>query len=330
MGYPETFNEIDHWCEELRRTGGGDGIIRAMEERIEGESDPRRLEILNWFRANEHLAQGNEAAAGAVRRRNRTDEIYRWHEEWRQTRPGVDIIPAIEDRVQIETHPLRLHALRCLLAQEHRERGDYAGAEAAFMADFDANPDDPMPLILLASQKLEDQNQPEAAMRIIDRAVDVALHSGMFRRQALGVKARTALALDRPAVVEDVLRRILQLTFTRGNLDAGAERDFFDALPQGSIDGDVARAYDAYCRKHGVETTASQQRIDELILASACQRWLKVARIIMGVLKACKKGKIDIRIDAIAKRICAMVEQGKLQSQGNLSRWRHSEVKLPD
>jgi hypothetical protein len=330
MGYPETFDEIDRWCQELRRTHAGDGIIRAMEKRIEGESDPRRLEILNWFLANEHMAQGNEAAAGAVRRRNRTDDIYRWHEEWRQTRPEIDVIPAIEDRVQSETHPLRLHALRYLLAEEHRERGDYAGAEAAFLADFDANPEDPMPLIRLASQKLDDQNQPEAAMPAVERAVDVALRSGMFRRQALGVKARIALALGRHAVVEDVLRLILQLTFTRGNLDAGAERDFFDALPQGSIDGDVARAYDAYCREHGVETTASPQRIDALILACARQRWLKVARIMADVLDACKRGKIDIRVDDITKRVCVLVEQGKLEAQGNLYRPRHSEVKLPD
>ena len=330
MGYPESFNEIDGWCQELRRTHVGEAMARALENRIEGESDPHRLEILNWFLANEHMAQGNQAAAEAVRRRNRTDEIYRWHEEWRLTRPGIDVIPAIEDRVQIETHPLRLQALRYLLAEEHRERGNYAAAEAAFLADLDANPDDPMPLIRLANQKLNDQNQPEAAMRAVDRAVDVALRSGMFRRKALGVKARTALALGRHAAVKDVLRRILQLTFTRGNLDAGAERDFFDGLPQGSIDGDVARAYDTYCREHGVETTASQQRIDEFILASARQRWLKVARIILDVLNACKRGKIDIRVDDITKRVCALVEQGKLEAQGNLYRPRHSEVRLPD
>jgi hypothetical protein len=330
MGYPESFNEIEHWCKELRRTHIGDGIIRAMEERIEEESDPHRLEILNWFLANEHMAQGNQAAAEAVRRRNPTGDIYRWHEEWRQTQPETDVIPAIKDRVQIETHPLRLHALRNLLAEEHRERGDYTAAEAAFIADFDANPDDPMPLILLASQKLEDQKQPEAAMRVIDCAVDVALRSGMFRKKALGVKARTALALGRPAVVEDVLRRIVQLTFTRGNLDVGAERDFFDGLPQGSIDADVARAYDAYCREHGVETTASQQLIDELILASARQRWLKVARIMADVLNACERGKMDIRVDAISERVRVLVEHGKLEAQGNLYRPRYSEVKLPD
>jgi len=33
---------------------------------------------------------------------------------------------------------------------------------------------------------------------------------------------------------------------------------------------------------------------------------------------------------AIAARIRDLVEDGKLQAQGNLARWRHSEVKLTD
>jgi hypothetical protein len=48
------------------------------------------------------------------------------------------------------------------------------------------------------------------------------------------------------------------------------------------------------------------------------------------VLDACKRGKIDIRVDDITKRVCVLVEQGKLEAQGNLHRPRHSEVKLPD
>lgn len=38
---------------------------------------------------------------------------------------------------------------------------------------------------------------------------------------------------------------------TRDNADLGIERDFFDALPPGSIDPEVARQYDDYCRARG-------------------------------------------------------------------------------
>jgi hypothetical protein len=39
---------------------------------------------------------------------------------------------------------------------------------------------------------------------------------------------------------------------------------------------------------------------------------------------------INIDEHGVAERVCALVEGGQLEAQGNLSRWRHSEVKLPD
>src|SRR3981189_1786107 len=91
-------------------------VIHAMEKRIEAERDDRRLQILNWFLANEHEAQGNEAAARAVRCRDPAVEIHDWHYEWMKNPPDIDIIPVLEDRIRGETHPARLHALRFLLA----------------------------------------------------------------------------------------------------------------------------------------------------------------------------------------------------------------------
>src|SRR3981189_3208745 len=330
MGYPESFNEIDRWCEELRRTHVGADLVRALEERIETESDPERLQILNWFFAGEYEARATEAAGEAIPRRDPAAEIHRWHQEWQQSQPDTDIIPVLEDRIRRETQPSRLHGLRYFLADANRARGNYAASEAVFLADFEADPDRPMPLIFLAGQKLYYEEQPEAAMPVIDRAVEVALRSGTFRRHALGVKARIALAPDRHDVVEDVLRQLLVLTFTRGNADCGVERDFLDRLPPGSIDGDVARAYDEYCRERGVLPKALQQHIDDLILSSAVAQWRKVARIMSDVLSACRRDKVDISEYAIGKRVRDLVEKGKLQAQGNLYRPRYSEVKLPD
>jgi len=175
MGYPESFNEIDDWRHELRRTHVGEDIVRALEKRIEAESDPDRLHILNWFLAGEYEAQGNQAAVEAVRGRDPVEEIHRWHQEWQQRQPDTDIIPVLEDRIRRETHPSRLHALRYFLADAHRDRGNYAASEAVFLADFEADPARPMPLIFLAGQKLYYEELPEAAMPVIDRAVEVAL-----------------------------------------------------------------------------------------------------------------------------------------------------------
>jgi hypothetical protein len=89
------------------------------------------------------------------------------------------------------------------------------------------------------------------AIRIIDQAVDAALRSGTYRRLALGFKARIGLRIHAYRAVEGALKQIMELTFTRGNLDIGIERDFLDQWPPGSIDPVVARRYGEYCRTSG-------------------------------------------------------------------------------
>lgn len=330
MRYAESFNELDGWRDGLRREQAGPEVIRQIEDRIERESDPLILQILHDFLAEEHVAQGNPEVADAIRRADPEQDIYRWHDEWRDRQQEGDILPALEERIRDESHPLKLRALRDILAREHRKRGDYGSSEAVYLADFEADPDRPQPLICLARQKLNDENQPDVAMRIIDRAVAAALRSGIFRREALGIKARIALRLASYAVVEDVLRQIMRLTFTRGNLDGEAERDFLDHLPPGSIDAEVARAYDEHCRARGKASTASHEQIDELVLRFAGTRWRKVAMIIAKALIEFEARHVDASEHAIADRVRAMVEAGRLTAQGNISCWRRSEVRLSD
>ena len=251
MNFQETFNEIDEWQDELRRTRAGAAIICAIEKRIERESDPVRLRILNFFLADEHIAQGNQAVAEAIRHRDPVEEIYRWRDEWRRVHVESDIISTIKDKIHRESHPIKLRILRNFLAEEHRDRGEYGDSEALYLESFNMDPSEPMPLIVLAGQKLSDEDDPEAAMRIIDRAIEVAFRSGTYRRHALGVKARVALRLEDYHVVETVLRQIMKLKFARGNVDVGRERDFLDRLPSGSINPEVARQYDEYCRAKG-------------------------------------------------------------------------------
>jgi hypothetical protein len=77
-------------------------------------------------------------------------------------------------------------------------------------------------------------------------------------------------------------------------------------------------------------TCASDEYIDGLILSTAVAQWRKVAFIIGTVLRVCRNNAAEISEDDIADRIRALVDEGKLQAQGNLSRWRHSEVRLPE
>lgn len=64
---------------------------------------------------------------------------------------------------------------------------------------------------------------------------------------------------------------------------------------------------------------------DDLIFSETCERWLKVARIIGRVSDRVPNGP---HFQEIAARIQALVNDGKLEAQGDLSRWGYSEVRL--
>jgi hypothetical protein len=82
--------------------------------------------------------------------------------------------------------------------------------------------------------------------------------------------------------------------------------------------------------------------VDQAILMCCKPRFIKVARIITDVATALQKPlpmterlyvdeapEEPTEVDFIADRIKALVEAGKLESAGNLDRWRFSEIRLP-
>jgi hypothetical protein len=73
----------------------------------------------------------------------------------------------------------------------------------------------------------------------------------------------------------------------------------------------------------------SDDQVDALILSFVQVQWRKVAMIIAKVVGACGGRGNDAELHHIAERIRALVEDRKLDAQGDLSRWRHSEVRLP-
>jgi tetratricopeptide (TPR) repeat protein len=249
MDYQEVLDELFRWRDRLHWTRQGIDVIRAIEERIENESGKAKLEPLYFMLAQEHEAQGNYAAAEAIRLQDPINEVYLWYEDVERTSVGIEAIHVLQERIDSEPDAAKCRELKFILAQEHKHEEDYAVCEAIYLQLFETKPDDPVPLIKLAEQKLYFEEQPEAAMRIIDRAIEVAYGSGNFRRNALGVKARIALAMEDFEIVEGVLTRIMQLGFEYGNIDVGFRRDFFDRLPPGSIDPEVARQYDEHYRE---------------------------------------------------------------------------------
>ena len=75
----------------------------------------------------------------------------------------------------------------------------------------------------------------------------------------------------------------------------------------------------------------NSSEIDSAILAVAQTSWRKVAIVIVKAAErlgpALPDG--DLGYKMIAQRVEALVQAGQLASQGESSRWRHSEVRLP-
>ena len=68
-------------------------------------------------------------------------------------------------------------------------------------------------------------------------------------------------------------------------------------------------------------------QIDDYILRTVGPSWRKVAMIVGGAITTSGLG--DPSANAVAKRIAALVKDGRLEADGNISDWRHSEVRRP-
>jgi hypothetical protein len=80
----------------------------------------------------------------------------------------------------------------------------------------------------------------------------------------------------------------------------------------------LRRENDYWCPRH------MNKLMDTLILSLTTDRWQKVARIIALVLDRAPDGT---DFEMMAGRIRVLVEEGKLQAKGDLTRWTHSEIR---
>jgi hypothetical protein len=69
--------------------------------------------------------------------------------------------------------------------------------------------------------------------------------------------------------------------------------------------------------------------LDAVILSVATYNWLKVAMIIAKTSQILEAAEASPSYQRIAERVVALVERGHLEGAGDLSLWRHSEVRLP-
>jgi hypothetical protein len=76
--------------------------------------------------------------------------------------------------------------------------------------------------------------------------------------------------------------------------------------------------------------TADQlEAIDRALLRASDAQWRKVARVVGTAMMSDWEGKPEGIADVFySQRVAHLVQQGKLEAQGNLARMRFSEVRL--
>ena len=76
----------------------------------------------------------------------------------------------------------------------------------------------------------------------------------------------------------------------------------------------------------------NNSEIDEAILSVTVTSWRKVARVIVmtGEILGDNLPRGEAGLDLVAERIGALIHDGRLVAQGNIKKWRYSEVRKPD
>jgi tetratricopeptide (TPR) repeat protein len=247
--------QIRSWADDLRQSGAtGDERIRAIEDRIKAEMDETALYGLKVELRREYKDKGDDAAVDALDRELMPEVDYWFRQLMRTNRTDFQrSIEVAENRIRSNPDAPEVDELYRCLADLYSLHGDDAASERIYLQLADKHPDDPLPLNTAAYRKSVNRGQSEAALELINRALEVAYRTGELRRFTLGNKARIALELRRYDVVESVLEEIMRLKIDPEVGDIGRERDFFDRLPPDSIDPDVARQYEQYCLAVGLK-----------------------------------------------------------------------------
>jgi len=74
--------------------------------------------------------------------------------------------------------------------------------------------------------------------------------------------------------------------------------------------------------------TVSVEDVDQIILSIVTSQWQKTAAVIWLTVKRSEKLGFHATDEMFAARIQALAEEGLLKGQGDLRKWRHSEVRL--
>jgi Protein of unknown function len=76
--------------------------------------------------------------------------------------------------------------------------------------------------------------------------------------------------------------------------------------------------------------SASETELDAIIFSVLTSRLQKTAMVIAKAMKHCDKRALPVSAEIVGARIRALAESYRIESAGDLRKWRYSEVRLND
>jgi Protein of unknown function len=74
--------------------------------------------------------------------------------------------------------------------------------------------------------------------------------------------------------------------------------------------------------------SVSETDLDSIIFSALSSRWQKTAMVIAKALKRCETLGLPVDAEVVGVRIQALAEADRLEGEGDLRKWRYSEVRL--
>jgi hypothetical protein len=75
-------------------------------------------------------------------------------------------------------------------------------------------------------------------------------------------------------------------------------------------------------------SSVSESQVDQILFSVIVPQWHKMARVILEAVTRGQKEGLGITDEMFAARVQVLVDADRLESQGDLRKWRHSEVRL--
>ena len=112
-----------------------------------------------------------------------------WYDELRKVHKDTDISALVLERLNQSQRFWQRKGLTHALQSEYRRQNRFTEAAQLLELEATSDPGNPLPLIILAEQKMYHESDLAAALIAVERALDTAGRSGNFRRHALPASA---------------------------------------------------------------------------------------------------------------------------------------------